>query len=338
MNQNFGDWYRIAGIEPSDELLHRRWTGAAGFAADSSAVDVLSLVGILCRLPHAEGTEQRFRQAFLAADTAFSMHGNNVELSCLAGATLAEILESRPADLADVAGLALVCSDFRGLRRTALLPEIIEMAENYLAERSSRLRADTTVPEPPRLSGDEELRTIVTSLNAIGDAVRVLGVDRQLRAEESDILWWLEAEYSRDLEIPLRLARWPAAAIHVGKELCDIIRILPGPYPIPAFLSRALSAATTGTRSRKAVPLCEAVAGFDQASCRLPVLNSDLAPHCPVLRALTEFRELGSSDHWLTTFSAAMGIRAEVEVSPLDLALQSCRELLLERAARGLRA
>jgi hypothetical protein len=338
MNQNFGDWYRIAGIEPNDELLHRRWTGAAEFAADPSIVDILSLVGIFCKLPHAEETEQSFRQAFRAVDTAFSMRGSDVELSCLAGATLAEIIESCSADLADVAGLALVCSDFRGLRRTALLPEIVEMAEEYLAERSGQLRTDTTVPELPHLSVGEELPSIVTSLNTIGDAVRALGIDRQLRAEESDILWWLLAEYSRDLETPLRRAPWPAAAIHVGKELGDIIRILPGPYPMRAFLSRALSAATTPTRSRRAVRLCEAVAGVDQAKCRLPVLNSDLAPHCPVLKALAEFREYGPSDHWLTTFGAATGIRAEVEVSPLDLALQSCRELLLERATRDLRA
>jgi hypothetical protein len=361
MNQSFGDWYRLAALEPNDELLRRRWAGIATFAAKSSGRDILGLVGIFCALPHDGETERGFRQALLAADAAFPMRSNDVELSCLGGAALAEILTSRSAEAADLAALALVCSDFRGLRRTARLPEIVAIADAYLDRRSQNLRADSpqrgfqmpsiekhlaTIQEGisanalqtagPAIS--DSLQVLTASLKQVNDAIDVLIAERQLRTEESDVLWWLQGEYSRDLDVPLKSAPWPAIAIHVGKELSDIIRVLPGPYPIRAFLSRALLAATTPVKLKKEVRLRDAIEGFDQAKCSLPTLSSDLEPLCPVLMALSKWRQTGSSDQWPEAFSAASRLPAEGTVEPLDLALQTCREFLLLRAFVALKA
>jgi hypothetical protein len=361
MNESFGDWYRLAELEPNDDLLRRRWSGVTSFAANCSPEDTLSLVGIFCSLAHDQDSESRFRQAFLGTDAAFQMRGNDVELSCLAGATIAEILASPAAATADLAALAVVCSDFRGLRRRARLVEIVNSAESYLVTRSRRLRENRTGPSAPGLNVDERLATlqsalpgndlqavgpplietlksIVQAVKSLEDVVQALARERDLRIEESDILWWLQGEYSRDLDQPLALAPWPAVPIHVGKELSDIIRVLPGPYPMRAFLSKALLSATKSAKAKKTVHLSDAVVGFDQTKCPMTELHRELEPHCPVLLAIAKRRDMSSPDQWLSAFDSITGVPAHTEISPLDLAMQTCRERLLQRAASNLKA
>jgi len=60
--------------------------------------------------------------------------------------------------------------------------------------------------------------------------------------EESNIVWWVFGEHSRDTGE--RFSKIPSgfAAILAGKELADLTRILPGPKASPAYLDKQLEA------------------------------------------------------------------------------------------------
>ena len=51
MHEQFGEWYRVAKIQPEHELLERRWSGVEAFVSAAAEADVFDLSRLFNALP-----------------------------------------------------------------------------------------------------------------------------------------------------------------------------------------------------------------------------------------------------------------------------------------------
>jgi GTPase-associated system-like protein len=169
VHRYFADWYRMAAIEPHGDLLQKRWEAIEGVVYAAEVPDTLELVRVFYGSPRKTSRfVERYRDAFKACDLTFPMRDNDAELRVLAGATLVALLHARGGVLADVAALAIVSGDCRGLRPGDRAPDMLQEARRHLAARSADLRAPRTVkpPSAPKLDVDALLEPLRTAAQA----------------------------------------------------------------------------------------------------------------------------------------------------------------------------
>jgi hypothetical protein len=361
MHDNFADWYRVASVDPQQVPLDLRWQGIEAFVEDVDNPRALDVVRLLFGIPpKAFDFDSTFRTAFKNADDSFAMRANELEMEVLAGATIAHLLELDDTALADAVALAAVCADFQGLRQKPTLSEIIELAQKYLHERSDGLRTQLTTPSIKPLNKTaglvdnataqstseltwpmiqpvvEKLETLPNKLvKPINEALEKLSAQLLLQQEESNMLWWLFSEHSRDLRISMSQVGHPAASLVAGKELADLTLVLPGPVAAEAFLDRMLQAVTKN-RKHKETTLQEAVAarqikGWKKQATEKVNLNG-LDDLCTVHFAIRQSANAESESEWMPAFAKRAGVKADVELSPVLLATQVYRERLLIKA------
>ena len=365
MHKSFADWYRAAGVEPSTDLLTKRWTAIEGFMEAATTGSVLDTVRLFHGLPsRSEGFDAAFREPFKAADAAFAMSGNDLEVSLLAGSVAGAIIEQGGSRRADVTALAMVCADYSGSRRMESFPFFVDRARQYLLERSAALRAMarevelnapdlgkatkhymvTYTPEgrielQPRGTIDaaaagETMREALAALSAFGEsaagAVGALNQRLKLLAEECDIFWWAFSGFSRELQRSFDDIEASAAPLIAAKELAALVTVPPGPVSARAILDRVLRGAGTGTRMR--VTLADAIqqAPGDWlavwSASDIVALHGDL---CPTLIAAQRASEVRTPDAWVEAVEELTGISTRIVRDPIDLALQSYYEHLL---------
>ena len=278
MNYYFADWYRIttSGTEEgvSADLLKLRWAGVEAVIEGLEQGDELSLVRlILGKSDKDDGYCGRFRKAIKSADEAFTMQGNDLEVSVLAAAALTHLLQESAGPAADGGALALICrarlygaTRPRGLRRSC--------RRLYATTSEGQARRQATAVAAPAFSGEElvskisqmgavqpnTLNVVPTwanqaadsvnqSLSSLVDAIKdfaeatqraviSLAEQERLRLEESNVLWWMTAAHSRDLDKGFGDVKLPGAAIVAGKELADLVSA-PGPLAAKSFLDRS---------------------------------------------------------------------------------------------------
>lgn len=373
MHDDFADWYRLtttgsdAHVQP--DLLDRRWHGVEAAVKALKAGDELDLVRLLTgRSVIGKGFLDTFRGAFKSADSSFSMHGNDLELRVLAGSSLVHLTEEESATVrADRAALALVCTTALAAREAQpWLPPFIDLAGTYLAERSKDVRQQVRVtlpkfdPEGLQASFDAFAQSFATqewagkipttakaAFTALSDAVAKfakttsqqinnLAWQEERRREESDVLWWLTAEYSRDLDRRMADVKLPAAAVVAGKELADLVS-LPGPHAAKSFLDRMLSTCGTKTAYRKPVSMAAAVTAADH-DWRTTVASTagldKTADLTPALGAVRQSLTTNGETEWVPAYKKAYGVDPAAEVMPTDLAFHVYRECLLAKAAK----
>lgn len=373
MHDDFAYWYKLAttGTEAAHnpDLHTRRWKGVENALKDLESGQELDLVRLLTRIDSREVEFLgAFREAFKKADSSFSARGNDLEVSILAGAALAQLMKSSPGLEADRAALALLAStsllDTSGRNHTE---PFTALAAGYLDHRSKEQRKAYRAA-PPKLKAEgladaigkfnETLPTgdftkiqaaakaalppLIDALTKFADAttraVQTLAYNDVLRREESEVLWWMTAEYSRDLDRKMAEVKLPGAAILAGKELADLVSA-PGPFAAKSVIDRVLSTCGAKAAYRKSVALGAAVAALP-AAWRDAVAKAEGVEHvrdlCPVLGAVhTSLTTEGASD-WHPAYKKAYARDAAGEVPAVDLAVLAYREWLLVRAAAAL--
>lgn len=272
MHKHFADWYRDAKIEPTADQLERRWKAIEAFAKPRKGriEKAVELNRLFFLIPTADPEfTTSFREAFQSADQAFPMRGNDFELRLLAGATLASMIDQGTSDERNMTALASLASWCQGLREDLPFGDLPRIAETHLLSEASRLRGATEPPavKPTTLNIDEKvsaiqtalsqgqvppaadplsqvLTDITTSASATGksaDAIlNWLIRNLRLQQEETNILWWLFSESSRDLDQPFSGLPGPFASLVAGVEIADMVLVVPGPVAIRAFVHRAL--------------------------------------------------------------------------------------------------
>lgn len=339
MHKDFGEWYRLAGIEPIGETLANRWPVVEAFSPSRN--DVVSLTALFYQLGKPDETFlTSFVAAFQAADPAFRTRENNHELSVLAGAKLIHIISGSNAGLGDLAALSLVSAAASNTRPGPSVKDIPEIAVRYLAKRSSG-RASAIEADVREAGGQKNLFEALTSLGAPYDelAKEVQQLRRQLGVvtEESNILWWLFSEFSRDEQERWTKFSVPAAALMAGKELADLTVVLPGPVAAYAFLDRVIKCAKP--KPPTSVLIADAINAvsidwrqrYSSRSC-----PSELELLLPIGHAVKVSLTAPENGEWLPAFTQTTGIAADAKVAPHVLAHQVYVESLLCRSWKGL--
>ena len=159
------------------------------------------------------------------------------------------------------------------------MPDIPQIAAKALRQQTiERSKADS----PNSLNRGGATKEVFDAINAIGKPYerlalefRKVQVELPIVAEETNMLWWLFSEHSRD-----GLKKWselsvPAVSIMAGKELCDLTRVLPGPAAAMALFSKersvllnlrslrrfCLERPSTSSRSKMAAGVCRPILG-----------------------------------------------------------------------------
>ncbi len=364
MHKDFADWYRVASIEPSAELLEKRWQAIERVVSSLALRQVLGLARLFNGLgiTDAQFVEQ-YRLAFKEFDSTFAMRENDLELRVLAGATIVCILETAEGPLGDAAALATVSSDYRGLRPRWQLSELTQRARTYLSQRSIKLRTGLTAESvtPPKVGIKKLMEALEAAvqtnqatqvgnavkgvLEALAGGLKDLGTSAaevtrkqaealRVQREEANILWWLFAEYSRDLERPMKDLPLPAVCVVAAKELSDLTEVVPGPVAAIGVLDKTLRTAEPGLR--ESTTLQEAVNSATRdwrtawASKAEAVRLDNL---CPVILAIRKSLETDGPEDWLPAFAKTSGIDVRGAIKPLELAFQAYEESLLARLA-----
>lgn len=365
MHDDFSDWYRpcTTGTENNltGDLLVKRWEGIEKLAINPGH-DVLNIVRIaLGKFSVPAVFLGKFKAAFKDVDVTFQMSGNNLELSLLAGSTLCWIFDQKY-DEADEASLAILTA-VSVLEGPAWSGPFTSHAAAYLDQRLRELRkpADVQFPQlpvekltqqfasfagklgenqPPRSSeaakqlGEALLQAMIATDNKIAMAIDHLERQSALRREETDVLWWLLASVSRDLDETFKQLKTPAASIVAGKELADLVSP-PGILPAKSILQSIIPVAS-GKSAKKPIPIHSAV-NATSAAWRQGVVGTleiDLvADLCPLLAAVKHSLMTDDPDGWTAAYKKAYGIDPNTAVQPVDLAHEIHRECLLARLA-----
>ena len=315
MHTDFSEWFRAANLELPDEVLQKRWAGVDAFEVGRN--EVVSLVEVF--FGFFDGKDAFlgvFRKAFQDADSSFRMRENNLELSVLAGAKLVAVMEDVTMALGDFAALALVACAAQNLRGTPCVAEIPELAVKHLARRSinrGQLDADdASVPDESQTA----LKQLRRDLDVIG--------------EESNVLWWVFGESSRDTNKRWSECTVPQTALMAGKELADLTRISPGPAAAAALLDRVVKFAKPQPLVRIAVK--DAIADISlewRQKFAKDRYVSALANLTPVSQGVKLSVDLAADGAWVQSLAASTKIQRGGKIKPNLLAYQIYIECLL---------
>lgn len=332
MHKDFAEWYRSAGIEPDGEILPKRWGAINELSHNRDTV--VSLTSLFYRLGKpSQDFLSEFVGEFQKTDPAFRTRDNDHELCVLAGATLIDVIESCESDLADMAALSLVCAAASNARPCPPVREIPEIAARYLGVRSASRASDNT-----KQFEMKSHRELFDALTAAGKPHDMLAKQLEhwmsqfaIVTEESNILWWLFSEYSRDEEQQWSKYSVPAVALMAGKELADLTRLIPGPSASIAFLDRVLRSARSKCPSLIEVKDAINDAPLSWRERYAANAPSELYNLAPFSYAVGLSVGTPDSNVWLPAFSQKSGIAPNAKMPPRLFAYQVYRECLLSR-------
>lgn len=273
MQENFPNWYREADLEADSDTLENRYSAIESYSENVNGPKCINLVRLLMGFAVDEPFINDYTMYFSKNDSAFPTRNNLLELSVLAGATIVEIIEN--IDKYDyIAALATISGSFLPHSNNPPVSEIISEAKDFISNQAAKLRSDLSTSSLPKIVVTKKIQTTIkqhkTSIendevpdhkelgklfyevsseadekvNEIARKVRK-STKTMLRAinllsEETNILWWVFGEYSRDLNIKMKALDQEAVCMVAGKELSDLVDAAPGPLSADAFLMKIM--------------------------------------------------------------------------------------------------
>lgn len=377
MHEFFPGWYLLADPSPTHDGLEKRWQGVEAFAEALSKSPNTTTAGVARLCLESPGDVewdwpgvQTMRSAFQTADAAFPMRNNDMELRVLAGASLFRLMDHYDPDAASTAALAVSCAHCRGQGSTLLNRDLLSHARRTLNQASSQVRlpwpstAVKVAPAHGKLAeGLKEIQavgksgaapdaTFATEVaahfervhKAIGQLTsnisaaneKMLG-NQDILQEETNILWWLFGERSRDLDKPMSDVGARAVCLIAAKELADLTRFVPGHFAARSFLSRSLDRAKGKAKAPTAFALAEVVAEATPEWRRKWMQKADLpskGPLLPVLSAVAASLE-AEGEAWQGVWKTSTRLKQDISLPPLDLAEQVFEECLLLRSIKS---
>jgi hypothetical protein len=184
------------------------------------------------------------------------------------------------------------------------------------------------------------LQSLATAITEVAVAAAEAASEQarrlQLHREEVNVLWWLFAEHSRDLGQRMASLPLPAACLVTGKELADLIEVLPGPLAAAGVLDRMLRAVER--ELRPTTTLHEAVNSAPREWRAGWLASADcerVEDLCPVLCSVRRSLETSGPDDWVPPVKTVTGVDLLGGVTPLDLAVQAYEEKLFVGALGG---
>lgn len=318
MLENFYEWHRDMGLEPNNENSPKHRKVISEYSP--TAKEIISLARFFYGFDTQATSLENFGKALQEIDTSFSMQRDKQHLVLFAGAELISVMQ-RDLDrqLADLAALCLVCGAVQGVRTPVPVREMPAIAARHIESRARNRAAISTEP------GGEKAD------------IRIVKLEREMAivSEESNMLWWLVSEYSRDCNEPWKKVGALATPIIAGKELADLTRVIPGPVAAAAFLDRIIRFSDS-SKSTKPITLKEAAESTTRSWRETIQFEAgpgveDLAP---VNKALKLSLTVSEGDEWSPVFQRGTALQVDSKLLPNVLAYQVFLERLLARLSR----
>ncbi|HEX8515186.1 MAG TPA: GTPase-associated system all-helical protein GASH [Bacteroidia bacterium] len=339
------EWYRVLSIANiNEEMLEKRSKTIGKALKKKDALFFINCIKLfLNKTANIPEFSSELTTVFLD-DPLFPQSNNALELRVLAGALLAEYIETSKADDKDRIALLLKAGQFKLDPSGQINIEIFQINEHFLRNESIAQRTFEDDVELPELGVEitladasvasikAELEKINQDLSLASDALNdVLNFAKEnisILKEESNIHWWLFREYSNLLKSPYSDISNKIAPFLAGKELSDLTTILPGIINADEFLKKMLFNVKD---SKEEVTIKEAVNSLGAEVQNLFKMDDSIVYKelCPLHLACTLALQVGDNDGWTGMFEKATGFKATVKSNVLELALQSYYESLL---------
>lgn len=352
---SFADYYRVANLQPGPDIIRLRQEAFESLRSEIDIKRAVELTRLYFGLVTKE-TLEWFVEAFNENDPSFSLIDNQREAAVLADC----LLSARIEDGLVGAGLAVLSASVNGNRspivdRSNLGSIARDKLHSFsLTDRKSDAvdlkTIDVLVKSKVSNSIDEciqapDLNKVATLIKQVSEegigttthltkqANRVLQemserID-QLE-EESSMLWWYVGGWSRILECPFSDLKLPLAAGMAGIDLAMLTKKAPGPIAVPAIFYRLLTAGRKGKMPKVSIQDMVddfPVKHYDQLNLSSTLKN--VLDLCPILTGFYLASEIGDSVAWKPAFLKQVGIDANTEFEPMELAMQVYRESLL---------
>jgi hypothetical protein len=355
MHPRFSEWYRKASIDADNDLLVARWKGIESFTAKIDVPKLIELVRCFVRLPWKNiAIQKEFVAEFQAADAAFPISDNDIELQVLAGASVIALL-MKSSKISDVAASVLDAAAAPGLRKAPVVPEILTITEKYVFDRANAIRSTSAwtpvngvkhvqlieavktacatnsaiqVAEPL----DKILRALNETINKVAEAAEAsltaVRTAAMVQAEESNMVWWVFGETSRDVQ--KRFSELPVgfAVALAGKELADLTNVVPGVRAGRAYLDKVL-----GSSSTKKVTLSDVAKDSPKEWTTQLGYDEKILDLCPILYVLHQTSQLQEPRTAVESARKLLGISGST-ILPVDAAVQTYRECVAVKSLR----
>ena len=247
MIKDFNEFYVEASINITNETLEQRRNVIANMCKNINGDDICELVRIYYGLICNEDFYDNFAQHFINGDPNFSVK-NAEEIKLLAGATLVNIIESKT-DLRYLTELLIITISFYHQPNSSrqIQSRIIEQFHNDRKHlRKAENIKDTTTEIinsliekfPDDEWQDDLIELLQEEHKRNNELLNVL----QIYREDSQILWWMNSQWSNTLNCPLKSLSKEQACIIIGFEAAEMIEKYPGPYSIDAVLKNVIKA------------------------------------------------------------------------------------------------
>lgn len=348
MHENFPAWYRKVTLTQTEEVLTKRWEALESYIKKINKTQIRDLT-ILFLLPDKVDSSitDAFRAPFIEKDVTVVAGEDILELRILAGIALRIIAEGNGKN-ANFAALCLVSTSFANRLENCLDVEHIVAAKHLLRIRGQELReasgkalADGIAKSLPSLDSIETaassnppstfwpqlkayLSATQTQISALTKQLSLVTNLAVLREEDTNLLWWLQTNVSRDLGLQFSEIEMKLAVLLLPKELSDLTLCSPGHPAIAALLEKALRQQAEFQIKAK-ISIADAVNAL-QLEWRQKWFTDknldDLLLICPITHAIKKSLEVDKPSEWIPAYQKASALKAKNGILTLEMAVQ----------------
>ena len=296
---------------------------------------------------------QKLFDAYKGKDKDFGAEDNAYELKVLGGCILALAMSDEKAPNLLVAN-AIVSACFVGSRVPSVGFDLVGVAKNVLAVGGVKARGRQALLPVKRplfptkkiddalaaMDAAKDLNTWIAQIrSAYAELVGHLGVVHRslfeqadqsqrllaIQDEELDVLWWVFGGRSVLLEVPFESIAKAARPIALGREIAGMTVFDTPPPSIAGILGKV------GQFGDDDLTVKDAVNAYIKLGAIDPNLMTPCETLTPIHFALARARETKGGEEWISGWSGATQLPKTVSLKRTEMAIQTCREVLLLR-------
>jgi hypothetical protein len=352
MNKNFNDWYLEAGITLRDDQVKSRWAGLEKFYKSVTVDNIINLVKLFYNMPVDQNFKDTFAEAFIEFDSAFSRK-NERELSILAGSILVHIAETN-GNLDSFVELLVRAAAF-GKRKAVLKGIYLAIEQVFFNDMMKIREMDTNDENFPQIQSSSFAKSLETSGNGwtpdvakvaikyakdiqegfvkLTDAFCEMRYANEVFFEDSQLLWWLTAGWSKDLNCAYTSTNIQNVCLIIGKEAAELVKKFPGPYSIRGVLNRTVEDCKKASTIE--LDFAEVISVVDNA-WKIRYNKSyniqKVLDLLPISAALSRSENTQSKNEWIPKYNREVcNVANELKYSPIEYAMQIYYEVLAQK-------
>ena len=247
MIEELNEWYVSLSMNITKETLNERSEAVTFLGKNATIEDICNLVKIFYGLPIDNEFRDKFVQCINKYDATFSITYSE-EINLLAGSVLAYIAKNKW-ELGYLVELLVLTSSY--YHKPVSTIKIQECILNQLNIDQVRLRkakefearsSDILDQLKEKIKTDEEnwgielIDFLIEQDKKNNELLKTL----QVYKEDSQILWWMNSQWSNTLNCPLIDIEKNQACLFIGSEAAEMIENYPGPYSMEAVIKNII--------------------------------------------------------------------------------------------------